>query len=73
MKYLQSLSEQDQAAWATAFFGNDETGQYVEVDGFTVGLNTDGCVATARRQLYGDQLEWLRLTTAAVHTQIDPN
>lgn len=61
IRYLEGLSESDQLAYRQAMFGDtDESKVQATVEGVTTQLSTNGCLADARKQLYGDLEAWYR-------------
>ncbi|MGP3924691.1 hypothetical protein [Streptomyces sp. 8N616] len=53
--------ERDRSRTSAATFGSGERELSVRLpSGYTVQANSDGCLATAQRQLYGNQERWFR-------------
>ncbi|MGW1230386.1 hypothetical protein [Streptomyces sp. NPDC002530] len=58
--YLRTLPRDEAKAYGAALFGTQVHRLEVNLPDGVVFMNTDGCVAHAERQLYGDLTVWLR-------------
>jgi hypothetical protein len=57
----RARTEEQSRKVTAAVFGTGERELSAPLPGgYTVSVNTDGCLATAQRQLYGDQKRWVR-------------
>jgi hypothetical protein len=61
VRYVRGLSESDQRKYTVAYFGNSEKHNVeTTVAGVTTRTSTTGCLAEARKQLYGSLEAWFR-------------
>ncbi|MFI9005763.1 hypothetical protein ACIGNX_00845 [Actinosynnema sp. NPDC053489] len=62
-EYVRSLSTSEQAKYRRALEGGDEQRRAIRLgNGATVSFPGAGCLAQAHRELYGDVVEWARIT-----------
>lgn len=70
-RYAETLSPARQQAYRMAFFGSERSAVSARTpDGVSMSTGSQGCLADARRQLFGDLQTWFAGDTVEVHLDL---